>query len=66
MKAIRMHRNGGPEVLVWEDHKLPPPAADEVRAVDDRERDEDEDSDHRQFGLADRERDLEYVRARLR
>jgi NADPH2:quinone reductase len=30
-KAIRMHRNGGPEVLVWEDHTLPPPAAGEVR-----------------------------------
>ena len=30
-KAIRMHRNGGPEVLVWEDHALPAPAAGEVR-----------------------------------
>jgi len=31
IKAIRMHRNGGPEVLVWEDHVLPPPEPGEVR-----------------------------------
>lgn len=31
IKAVRMHRNGGPEVLVWEDHDLPPPGAGEVR-----------------------------------
>ena len=30
-KAVRMHRNGGPEVLVWEDVELPAPAAGEVR-----------------------------------
>ncbi len=30
-KAVRMHRNGGPEVLVWEDHTLPAPRAGEVR-----------------------------------
>lgn len=30
-KAVRMHRNGGPDVLVWEDHELPPPAQGEVR-----------------------------------
>lgn len=30
-KAIRMHRNGGPEVLVWEDVEVPPPAAGHVR-----------------------------------
>lgn len=31
MKAIRMHRNGAPEVLVWEEHALPPPGPGEVR-----------------------------------
>ena len=31
IKAVRMHRNGGPEVLVWEDHELAPPAAGQVR-----------------------------------
>lgn len=31
MKAIRMHANGAPDVLVWEDHVLPPPATGEVR-----------------------------------
>lgn len=30
-KAVRMHANGGPEVLVWEDHALPPPGAGQVR-----------------------------------
>lgn len=29
--AVRMHRTGGPEVLVWEPHVLPPPAPGEVR-----------------------------------
>ena len=27
IKAIRIHENGGPEVLRWEDHDMPPPAA---------------------------------------
>jgi NADPH2:quinone reductase len=31
VKAVRMHRNGGPEVLVWEDIELPPPSTGEVR-----------------------------------
>src|SRR5262245_5163283 len=31
VKALRMHRNGGPEVLVWEEHDLPPPGPGEVR-----------------------------------
>ncbi len=31
IKAVRMHQNGGPEVLVWEDMELPPPSAGEVR-----------------------------------
>ena len=31
MKAMRIHANGGPEVLRWEDCELPPPAAGEVR-----------------------------------
>ena len=31
MKAIRIHENGGPEVLRWEDCELPPPAAGEAR-----------------------------------
>jgi len=30
-KAIRLHRNGGPEVLVWEDHTLLPPTSGQVR-----------------------------------
>lgn len=30
-KAIRIHANGGPEVLRWEEIELPPPAAGEVR-----------------------------------
>ncbi len=31
MKAIRIHGNGGPEVMRWEDCELPPPAPTEVR-----------------------------------
>jgi NADPH2:quinone reductase len=31
MKAIRIHQNGGPEVLRWEDHELPPPGPGEAR-----------------------------------
>ena len=31
MKAIRIHENGGPEVLRWEDCALPPPGPGEVR-----------------------------------
>ncbi|MDB5408761.1 MAG: Quinone oxidoreductase [Rhodospirillales bacterium] len=31
MKAIRIHANGGPEVLRWEDHTVPPPGPGEVR-----------------------------------
>ncbi len=31
MKAIRIHANGGPEVMRWEDCELPPPSATEVR-----------------------------------
>lgn len=31
MKAIRIHANGGPEVMRWEDAGLPPPAPGEVR-----------------------------------
>ena len=30
-KALRMHRNGGPEVLVWEEHELPLPGPGQVR-----------------------------------
>ncbi|MGH8595804.1 MAG: quinone oxidoreductase family protein, partial [Gammaproteobacteria bacterium] len=30
-KAIRIHQHGGPEVLLWEDIDLAPPAAGEVR-----------------------------------
>ncbi len=30
-KAVRMYVNGAPDVLVWEDHTLPPPAVGEVR-----------------------------------
>lgn len=31
MKAIRIHRTGGPEVLSYEDFDLPPPGPDEIR-----------------------------------
>ncbi len=31
MKAARIHSNGGPEVLRWEDVELPPPGPNEVR-----------------------------------
>jgi NADPH2:quinone reductase len=31
VKAIRIHKTGGPEVLQYEDMDLPPPAADQVR-----------------------------------
>jgi NADPH2:quinone reductase len=31
MKAIRIHENGGPEVLRWEDHTVPPPGPGQVR-----------------------------------
>jgi len=31
MKAIRIHANGGPEVMRWEDCELPPPGPGEVR-----------------------------------
>ncbi|MFN0305435.1 MAG: quinone oxidoreductase family protein [Burkholderiales bacterium] len=31
MKAIRIHGNGGPEVMRWEDCELPPPTPTEVR-----------------------------------
>jgi NADPH:quinone reductase len=31
VKAVRIHANGGPEVLRWEDIELPPPGAGEVR-----------------------------------
>ena len=31
MKAIHIHRNGGPEVLEWVDVELPPPGPGEVR-----------------------------------
>lgn len=30
-KAIRIHENGGPEVLRWEEFELPPPGAGEAR-----------------------------------
>jgi len=30
-KAVRMHRNGGPEVLEWEEIELPPPTAGEAQ-----------------------------------
>ena len=30
-KAIRIHTNGGPEVMRWEDVELPPPGSGEVR-----------------------------------
>ena len=29
--AIRIHANGGPEVMRWEDSELPPPGAGEAR-----------------------------------
>src|SRR5215831_3938974 len=31
IRAIRIHENGGPEVMRWESIHLPPPAAGEVR-----------------------------------
>jgi NADPH2:quinone reductase len=31
MKAIRIHENGGPEVLRWEEFELPPPGPGEAR-----------------------------------
>lgn len=31
MKAVRIHANGGPEILRWEDVELPPPGDGEVR-----------------------------------
>src|SRR6185295_11127828 len=31
MKAVRIHKSGGPEVLQLDDIELPPPAADQVR-----------------------------------
>jgi NADPH2:quinone reductase len=31
IKAIRIHQNGGPEVLKWEDVALPPPTAGEAQ-----------------------------------
>jgi len=31
MKAVRIHANGGPEVMRWEDAELPPPASGEAR-----------------------------------
>jgi NADPH:quinone reductase len=31
IKAIRIHQNGGPEVLQWDDVELPSPAANDVR-----------------------------------
>ena len=40
-KAIRIHENGGPEVMRWEDVTLPPPAADEVRLRHTAKEDED-------------------------
>jgi len=33
MKAIRIHQNGGPEVLRYEDCELPPPATGEARVI---------------------------------
>jgi NADPH2:quinone reductase len=30
-KAVRIHSNGGPEVMRWEDVALPPPGAGEAR-----------------------------------
>lgn len=30
-KAIRIHKNGGPEVLSWEDVEVPAPGADDIR-----------------------------------
>ena len=31
LKAIHIHRNGGPDVLEWVDIELPPPGPGEVR-----------------------------------
>ena len=31
MKAVRIHKTGGPEVLQLDDIELPPPSADQVR-----------------------------------
>ena len=31
MKAIRIHKNGGPDELLWEDFELPPPGPGQVR-----------------------------------
>jgi len=31
IKGIRIHRNGGPEVMRWEEFELPPPGAGEAR-----------------------------------
>src|SRR3990172_9813882 len=31
IKAIRIHENGGPEVLKWENVELPPPGAGEAQ-----------------------------------
>src|SRR5271170_4474450 len=31
MKAIRIHANGGPELMRWEEVELPPPGAGQVR-----------------------------------
>src|SRR5260370_38378525 len=31
MKAVRIHKTGGPEVLEYEDVELPPPAPDQVQ-----------------------------------
>jgi NADPH2:quinone reductase len=31
VKAVRIHKTGGPEVLQLDDIELPPPAADQVR-----------------------------------
>ncbi len=31
MKAVRIHKTGGPEVLIYEDVDLPPPAPDQVQ-----------------------------------
>src|SRR5262245_20083943 len=30
-KAMRIHRNGGPDLLCWEDVELPPPGPGEAR-----------------------------------
>ena len=31
VKAVRIHANGGPEVMCWEEIALPPPGAGEAR-----------------------------------